>query len=146
MNAIKYLGGVSSENSLGSTLPGHPYHIRTLLPVDRVTITTPDKESLTIPRELSSAIAFTQTDELGVYQVTEGTGSKVSQQFAVNLFDPRESDLLPADKIPIGAEQVQAETKTASESARKELWKWILLLGLGIVLFEWYVYNKRVYL
>ena len=29
---------------------------------------------------------------------------------------------------------------------RHELWKWLLALGLGVLLFEWYIYNRRVYL
>jgi hypothetical protein len=31
------------------------------------------------------------------------------------------------------------------ERARKELWKWLLIGGLGVLIFEWYVYNRRVY-
>lgn len=146
MNAIKYLGGVSSENTLSSVQPGSTYHIRTVLPVNQVTVTTPQKQTLVVPRETASAIAFSQTDELGVYLLSEGSGTKAAQQFAVNLFDDRESDLLPAEKIPIGVEQIQATSASGSAAARKELWKWILLLGLAIVLLEWYVYNQRVYL
>jgi hypothetical protein len=32
------------------------------------------------------------------------------------------------------------------EPARREAWKLLLLLGLGVLLFEWYIYNRRVYL
>ena len=30
------------------------------------------------------------------------------------------------------------------QAKRRELWKWILLVALAILGFEWYVYNRRV--
>ena len=84
------------------------------------------------------------TDELGVYEVREGSGNKVTQQFAVNLFDTRESDLTPADEIEIGHEEVKAQQ--GQQTAREELWKWLTLGALGVLIFEWYIYNRRVYL
>jgi hypothetical protein len=29
---------------------------------------------------------------------------------------------------------------------RQELWKWLLLGAIGVLIFEWYIYNRRVYL
>ena len=105
---------------------------------------SPRGDEFDIPRELQGTFVFTRTEELGVYEVREGSGSKLSQQFAVNLFDTRESDLTPAEKIEIGHEEVQAqETK---QVARQELWKWLLLGAIGVLIFEWYIYNRRVYL
>jgi hypothetical protein len=79
-----------------------------------------------------------------VYEVREGSGSKIAQQFAVNLFDTRESDLTPAEKIEIGHEDVKAQP--GKQASRKELWKWLLMGAIGVLIFEWYVYNRRVYL
>jgi hypothetical protein len=146
MNAVKYLGGVEEQGTLHSVQPGQPYPIRTVLPVDSVTVKPPTGREVEVRRENQNAINFTDTNEPGVYEVREGTGTKLSQRFAVNLFDPRESDLKPAETVPIGHEEVKAEAKSGTEAARKELWKWILLLGLAVILFEWYVYNRRVYL
>jgi hypothetical protein len=76
--------------------------------------------------------------------VLEGSESTPAQQFAVNLFDSRESDLAVRDTIELGYEQVAGQT--GLEQARIEAWKWLLILGLVILIFEWYVYNRRVYL
>jgi hypothetical protein len=62
----------------------------------------------------------------------------------VNLFDSRESDLKPRAKIDLGHEEVPG--KGGLEPARKELWRWLLIAGLVVLVFEWYVYNRRVYL
>ena len=93
---------------------------------------------------MQNTYVFGRTDELGVYDIREGTGQKVTQQFAVNLFDSRESDLTPADKLALGNEEVKA--KEGKQAARQELWKWLLLCAIGVLIFEWYIYNRRVYL
>lgn len=71
---------------------------------------------------------------------------KTLQRFAVNLFDAGESNIRPAPDIQIGrGTPVEAQT-SGQEITRQELWKWLLLAGLGVLLVEWYIYNRRVYL
>jgi hypothetical protein len=130
-----------------SVRPGSTFPIRTALPVDTVSVTLPNKRVVEVRREGQNVINFSQTDETGIYEVREGSGTKLGQQFAVNLFDARESDLKPASDLKLTEHtEIAAESKGANQAARKELWKWILILGLVIVLFEWYIYNRRVYL
>jgi hypothetical protein len=144
MNAVKYLGGVRSSLAAPSVLPGLPAVLRTATPVSQITVTSPRGDRFEVPRELQNTFVFSRTDDLGVYEVREGSGSKVTQQFAVNLFDTRESDLTPAEKIDIGFEEVKAQQ--GKQAARQELWKWLLLGAIGVLIFEWYIYNRRVYL
>jgi hypothetical protein len=146
MNAVKYLGGTGGHGGMASVQPGNTDAIRTVLPVEMVTVKPPNGQPIEVRREGQNVINFSQTDETGVYEVREGSGTKLGQQFAVNMFDARESDLKPAADLRIGHDQIEAVAKQGNQAARKELWKWILLLGLGIVLFEWYIYNRRVYL
>jgi len=144
MNVLKYLGGVRSSLAAPNILPGEPAILRTATPVPTVLVSSPRGDRFTIPREVQNTFIFGRTDELGVYEVREGSGQKVAQQFAVNLFDTRESDLTPAEKLELGHTEVKAqETK---QNARQELWKWLLLAAIGVLIFEWYIYNRRVYL
>jgi hypothetical protein len=144
MNALKYLGGVRSSLAAPSVLPGAPHILRTATPVPKVFVTSPRGDRFEVPRELQNTFVFSRTDELGVYEVREGSGQKVTQQFAVNMFDTRESDLTPAEKIDIGHEEVKAQA--GKQVARQELWKWLLVGAIGVLIFEWYIYNRRVYL
>jgi hypothetical protein len=144
MNAVKYLGGVRSSVAAPSVRPGNPAVLRSITPVPLVVVETPRGDAFDVPRETQNTFVFGRTDELGVYQVREGTGAKAAQQFAVNLYDSRESDLTPRETLDIGHEEVKAEA--TRQVARQELWRWLLLGAIGLVLFEWYVYNKRVYL
>ncbi len=143
MNAVKYLGGVRSSLAAPSIKPGQPAILRTAVPVPKVLVESPRKERYDVVREASNTYVFGRTDELGVYDVREGSGQKVNQQFAVNLFDPCESDLAPKD-ITIGVEKIEGQT--GKKVSRQELWKWLLLAAIGVLIFEWYIYNRRVYL
>ena len=113
------------------------------VPVPSVQVQSPRKDRFEIPKETSNTYIFGRTDELGVYDVREGSGQKVSQQFAVNLYDTRESDLKPKDII-LGQEEIKGQT--GKQASRQELWKWLLLAAIGVLIFEWYIYNRRVYL
>lgn len=144
MNAVKYLGGVRSSLAAPNIKPGQPAILRTATPVASVRVQTPRKDQFEVPRETQNTYIFGRTDELGIYDVREGSGQKVTQQFAVNLYDSRESDLTPAEKLDVGNEEVKA--KEGKQEARQELWKWLLLGAICVLIFEWYIYNRRVYL
>jgi hypothetical protein len=144
MNALKYLGGVRTSLAAPNILPGSPVVLRAATPVANLIVSSPRGDRFEVPRDAAGNYIFTRSDELGVYEVREGTGTKVAQQLAVNLFDTRESDLRPAEKLEIGYEEVQAQQ--AKRTSRQELWKWLLLGAIGVLILEWYIYNRRVYL
>jgi hypothetical protein len=144
MNALKYLGGVRSSLAAPNILPGEPAVLRTATPVTSVMVSSPRGDRFSVPRELQNTFIFGRTDELGIYEVREGSGQKVAQQFAVNLYDTRESDLTPADTLKLDNTDVKAQQD--KQNARQELWKWLLLGAIGVLIFEWYIYNRRVYL
>ena len=55
----------------------------------------------------------------------------------------------PADSSPTvlwqsGYTEVAGTRK--SRPARLDRWWWVAMAALGVVLFEWYIYNRRVYL
>lgn len=143
MNALRYLGGNRGALALGSVSPGTSVTLRSILPVDRMRIESPGGQTFDVAREGQNAFVFTRTEEIGIYKVRDAGAKDVSQQFAVNLFDARESNLKTTQAITLGPERV--EVKPNAEPVRREFWKWLMLLGLGVLLFEWYVYNRRVY-
>jgi hypothetical protein len=89
-------------------------------------------------------LSFSDTRELGPYDVFEG--DKLAQRFTVNLFDSLESDIRPREENTIRIGYVDVQGETSFEPARFETWKVLLVLALGVLLFEWYIYNRRVYL
>jgi hypothetical protein len=142
-NVLEYLGGNAGAPTLPSIQPGTPMILRSQSPVPKLTVELPSGQQKDVLREAQGSFVFTDTNEQGIYQVTEGSAKNVSQRFAVNLFNSRESNLHPAEQIKLGYEPIQGST--GSQRTRKELWKWLLIAGLGVLIFEWYVYNRRVY-
>jgi hypothetical protein len=140
MNFLDYLGG-SRAAQLATVRPGTPMALQVDIPTESITVTTPDRRSVTVPRGNLGTFNFDETERPGVYAVRHK--DRTVQRFAVNLFHPPESDIQPKDLV-IGHTEVAGET--VREPARREAWKLLLLLGLGVLLFEWYIYNRRVYL
>jgi hypothetical protein len=60
----------------------------------------------------------------------------------VNLLDANESNIEPRTDIKIGSDEVAAGEERRQP---RELWKWLALAALGLLLVEWYVYNRRIY-
>lgn len=144
MNSIQYLGGQGGSLSTSSVKPGKTITIRTDSPVEEVTVEAPDREKTRLAREGQATFTFSKTDQLGVYDVTEGSGKQASQRFAVNLFDATESNIIPQTQLQIG--QSELEGRRHWQPMRRELWKYILLVALGVLVAEWWIWNRRVYL
>ena len=153
-NAVRVLG--NARDAAGGDLhaPGQPVTLRAESSPPEITVTPPPASGLpiTLKRTPQGTFVFNAADATGLYHARWGKDSGTA--FAVNLLDPRESDLAPrglappgaseSSKIQLGVTSVTATRRRAP--ARKDLWKPLALLALGVVLFEWYIYNRRVYL
>ena len=112
--------------------------------VPEVRLTKPDGDTQTLTRGSRPDYLVTQTEQLGVHVVRwadpAGKGEQ-SRRFAVNLFDPLESDLAVLKEVKIGNATIAAD---APRKQPRDLWKYPVLLGLLALVVEWWVYNKRV--
>jgi hypothetical protein len=143
LNVLEYLGGGRTVLESAMLQPGQPITLDNPLPGKPLQVRTPQGQTIELNDAKQGKGNFAATDQLGVYQVrAEG---KTVQKFAVNLFDGSESNIRPREKLDIGPVTVAAQASCWSP-ARRETWKWILLVGLGVLLVEWYIYNRRVYL
>lgn len=154
LNVLEYFVGSQAVGDR-SLQPGSAVELRPLSPTtETITVTTPSGREETLRRRGEQPFVFRLTDEVGAYRVTEA--GRESQRFAVNLFDPAESDVrLRTDETPEDASAAQiASVKignidvtaaAGAAPARKELWRLLLLAALGILVLEWYVYHRRVY-
>ena len=141
--AISYLGGRNQVLAGESVQPGTAVDLRSELAKELV-VRSPSGQRTTLNRGPRNLFSFSDTRELGPYDVLEG--DRLTQRFTVNLFDPLESDIRPREENTIRIGYVDVEGETAFEPARFETWKYLLVLALGVLLFEWYIYNRRVYL
>jgi hypothetical protein len=117
--------------------------IRTEGTIDTVRVVKPDRTSTDLSRDGQATFVFDDAQQQGVYQVYERGQSRPLQQFSVNLFDAMESDLRVRD---LNINDTTVKATVGLIPIRRDLWKWLVLLALGLLAFEWYVYNRRVYI
>lgn len=141
--AIESLGGGVTQASAPSVRPGWPIHLLLSSRSNAYEIRSPSGTKAAIDRGTDGRFLFTQTDLPGPYEVhAEGLDDAV-ERFCVNLFSQSESNLALGREISTGAEKIAATDTTIR--ARQETWRWLLLIGLALLMLEWIVFNKRVF-
>jgi len=150
-NVLYNLGNVSDAASEDTTQPGGVKILRPDAAVEEIQVSAPVKDIArldparvpfqTFRRGSRAEFYFGNTDQVGVYQVA--WDNKVQRYFAVNLLDADESNIEPRPEFKIGADEVKAGK---TRGMPLETWRWFLVAGLVLLLLEWYVYNRRVYI
>jgi hypothetical protein len=143
LSAVENLAGGITEASAASVQPGLPVQLILSNRFEKYQIVDPKGKIETIQRSGDGRFLYTKTDQLGVYEVrAEGLEEPV-ERFCVNLFSNRESDLQVGLELKTGAESIAATSNTIR--ARQETWRWLLLLAIGFLMFEWMVFNRRIF-
>lgn len=151
--ATEYLGGDEAGASasyraggvLTDQLPREATNVRLAAPDATTSVHAPGPDG---------TVNFGYARHIGVYTATwdgpagprDGRiGSRAARPYAVNLLDPDESDIAAATDLALGS-RVVAGTRSAAGLATRRLWPWLLLAALVIILFEWFIYNRKVQL
>lgn len=139
MNVIRTLGG-TKWHSAEIHRTGQPIIFQPRRRAESATMELPDGSIETLRPGDDGTIEFLDTNQTGFYRWRAGDES---QTVPVNLFDDRESMIAAVENVRLGA----AESKDVSREykSRLELWKWLALAGLLLLVLEWYIYNRRVY-
>lgn len=94
----------------------------------------------------NNTLVFTDTSQLGLYQLEIIQGGEVtqSQNFAVNLFTTGESDIAPIaeDALILGGTAFEGEA--TEQLGLREFWGILALLALIVLSIEWVVYHRRL--
>ncbi|MGH2460316.1 MAG: vWA domain-containing protein [Chloroflexota bacterium] len=141
-NVMRFLTPTVVTQS-ASLAPGNPAIVQARPGVGRVVIGGPSGQSWTIVP--SGGVArFDQTDQVGLYQATEYVGSQSVdvERFAVNLFDPAESDLRPRADLVDRAAPVASSSIRETPVVHEYAW-FLLLLAVPLMLGEWWWFHRR---
>jgi hypothetical protein len=139
-NVLLVLGNVGEGMREGTVPPGEPMVLRPEAGVRELEVTPPGGRPETLKRGERPEFIYAGTDHVGLYAVKRD--DRAVHHFAVNLLDPEESNIEPRPRFNVGQDVVTAGQEW---SWPLDLWKWIVLAGLGLLMLEWYVYNRRVY-
>lgn len=153
-SAIEYLSGGSPDaeaQTARQIAPGNVLADRVPADAQGLRVVLPDGGSQELVPGLDGRVVYGPVRHEGIYRLRwSGTAGatdlvedgRVSRFFAANLLDPQESDITPAEQLGLADRTVAAQR--ADASGVLELWPFIVLGGLAIMMFEWWVYNKRV--
>ncbi len=154
LNVLEYLGSRTEDSQITSARPGRAVQLRTIGNMPELTVVDPIGKQFAVQRSEGDVFQFQDTNRLGIYDVRRG--DQVIDRFAVNLFDRQESDvrvrpnqsdngatIQPAD-IRIG--NIEVKATVGQTPSRTEAWKAVLACALFVLILEWYIYNRRVYL
>jgi hypothetical protein len=142
LNTLEYFGGTRGSASAASTRPGETVTLAPDVGGQELSVRSPSGRTTKLPPRGGEPLRFTNTDELGVYDVQAGSGP--SRRFAVNLNDSSESNVVPRPAVEIGYSEITGQA--IWEGGRQELWKPLLLLALCVLCVEWYIYTRRLHL
>ena len=146
-NVLYILGNVDDSMRPVSLQPGDAVVLRPEAGFRSIELTTPARELLKIKRGDRNEIIFADTEKVGVYryQVSRNEPDALAQEpwrgFAVNLLDANESNIEPRPSIRIGRERIEAGQE---KYQTREIWKWILLLAVVLLVVEWFIYHRRI--
>lgn len=97
---------------------------------------SPDGAKLEVPVYNRKAAVY--GDQIGFYLLKTPNATR---KLAANLANPKESNIAPVDL------ELKDQTITRNTQAlffdRKELWIWAVLIVLGVLVLEWWSYNRR---
>lgn len=96
---------------------------------------TGEREQVTLDLD-AATVLYGDTLTRGVYRVNDD-----ETVFAANLLDASESDTGPRSSLTLrGGRQVEA---TLQSRADLEIWRWIAMGALGVLMAEWWFFHKR---
>jgi Ca-activated chloride channel homolog len=128
---------VASQVAPGTALVLRPLDGNTV----QVTMPNEDDQTFSLSDSVPQAL-FAETRQTGVYRVDVKEGDEIlgTEYFAVNLFDAGESDITPRDSVIVGTTEIAESSR--EETGQRELWQYLALLGLAILLLEWMYYHR----
>lgn len=144
-NVLSYLGGVSEQTSQAVYQPGQLIQLRLDTPSKTLLMKAPDGSQHEVGRGRTGAFTFSANHNTGVYELADAARPDAKHRIAVNLFDEVESNIAPVMELKMD-EHVKVAASKGVQRTRREAWKVLVLLALIVLLVEWYVYNRRVYL
>jgi hypothetical protein len=141
LNVLNYFGDASASGAIPSIQPGQTVALKGSGTSKMLTVRSPAGRVLSFDRAGGNQVQFSDTERTGVYLVEEA--GQAPRHFAVNLFDPAESNIEPRTDVQIGLDEVSGQASW--EGGRQELWRPLLVAVLGVLCLEWYIYSRRIY-
>jgi hypothetical protein len=147
--AVRYLGderaAAGSGPAPGEIQTGDIIRERVPSGVAEVEVVTPTGERRRMPVGSDGQVVLGPVEAVGPYRLSWSSGSgRSSRLVAANLLDSAESDVRASEELALATAAVGAAT--GQTKLERRLWPWLILAALGVIMLEWFVYNRKVHL
>ena len=116
LNTLAYLGDSGASGAITSVQPGQSVTLRSAGSAGELIVRTPSGQKFNLEHSGGQNVQFSQTADPGIYLVEEA--GQLPRHFAVNLFDPAESNIAPREQVQIGYEEVTGQASWEGGSDR----------------------------
>ncbi len=155
-NSLQVLGNSRETAADEIHLPGQSVPLRIDANAEKVTVTGPGGiTNDMVTRSPQGTYVYGKAEKSGIYHARWQPSGMLP--FVVNQFDFRESDIAPRGLVPDGTPAEKADSYKIKigyspvagvkqlRPSPKDWWVVFAVMALGLLLGEWYIYNRRVY-
>lgn len=148
-NVVRILGGDEGKGSKSQLVTtGEVAELRFPPTTTHVKVDPPHGEPYESKiLEGDEVLHVTGIDRTGLYAATFRDANQTAlqtRQFAANLVDSEESQVAPAENLVVEDRAVKGEEE--ARDSNRELWRWLVAAALTLVMLEWWIYNRRVFI
>jgi Ca-activated chloride channel homolog len=124
---------------------GDALTIRPPFEADAIRVTAPDGGTTTLEVRRDEVV-FAGATIPGFYtlELLQDQAVIGQQTFAVNLFSPAESNITPVPQDALTIQGITVNPPQGEERGQRELWPFVALAALVVLLIEWYAYYRRL--
>jgi len=108
----------------------------------KATVTLPDASKIEYDLAGQTTIYLTETQAAGIYTVSFDKGTP--RQIPINAMSILESHIAPVRELEIGGRKIVASKEAVK--TRQEIWFWLALAALAILMAEWAIYCRRTFM
>ncbi len=138
-NLVEYLAPPAAFDSSQALRPGESLFFSPPMDARQIVVASPSNQLF---RLAPGQTVFSQTDELGYYAVNFlAEDASRAEYFAVNLFDPLESNIAPQEMLRLFGQIIPAAAP--NQTAWRELRSWLAGFALLALTAEWQLFHRR---
>lgn len=154
--AVRRLAGVADQGALNQVRVGGTLSTRVPPGAAGVVLNLPDGSTVPLAPGADGRVTYGPLRRSGVYRLDwqgaagaddRAMGDRVSRFLVANLLDAQESDVGARGELKLASGTVAAVATPggAAQDATLRMWPWLVLAALAIVMLEWFVYNRKVF-
>ncbi|HWB19749.1 MAG TPA: BatA and WFA domain-containing protein [Phycisphaerales bacterium] len=147
MNSVETLGRAGEPLTEQGYKCGDAFTARIPANATNVSIQSPDGKNNPVSVTESGQAVWGPIPISGLYTMTWNTpdsGAKSSRTFAVNLVSMTEGRVDVAPELKLGNETVTGDATAAHHYV--SLWPWAIALCVALLMVEWWIYHRKLYL